>query len=161
MTNIIAIDPGTTEGAYVVWDLDNNCVVDKNILPNDKLLNFVRTQTVSGDVFCEMIACYGMPVGKETFETCVWIGRAMQATLDRGGNFTQVYRQQVKLHHCLSAKAKDPNVRQALLDKYGPVGTKKAPGPLFGVASHIWSALAIATYIAEKRRLTASGAETY
>jgi hypothetical protein len=161
MPNIIAIDPGTEEGAYVVWDLEKKCIVDKNVLPNDKLLNFVATQTVSGDIFCEMIACYGMPVGKETFDTCVWIGRAMQITLDRGGSFTPIFRQKVKLHHCMDNRAKDANIRQAVLNKYGPVGTKKSPGPLYGVASHVWSALAIATYVAEKQHLVTKGIETY
>jgi hypothetical protein len=46
-------------------------------------------------------------------------------------------------------RAKDPNVRQALLDKIGPVGTKKNPGPLYGVSGHGWSALAVAVYASE------------
>jgi hypothetical protein len=147
--SIIAIDPGTTDGAYIVWDCINEAVVDKAILPNDELLEFVKHQSYTKEIFCEMIACYGMPVGKETFETCVWIGRCEQICDDRGWSFTRVYRIPVKTHHCHSVKAKDANLRQALIDRFGQVGTKKAPGPLFGVASHMWSALAIATYAAD------------
>lgn len=143
---IIAIDPGTTDGAYLVWDCIANTVLDKAILPNDKLLEFIVQQQFTKEIFCEMIACYGMAVGKETFETCIWIGRALQICVDEGFQFTRIYRLNVKTHHCHSAKAKDANVRQALIDKYGPVGTKKAPGPLYGIASHMWSALAIATF---------------
>jgi len=132
-----------------VWDCVNSKLVDKGILANDKLLEFIMQQKFTTEVFCEMIACYGMAVGKETFETCVWIGRCEQICADRNWAFSRIYRQPVKVHHCHSAKAKDPNVRQALLDRFGVVGTKKAPGPLFGVASHIWSALAIATYVAD------------
>jgi hypothetical protein len=53
----------------------------------------------------------------------------------------------VKLHLCGSSRAKDPNVRTALLDRFGGAGakgTKAAPGPLYGIAADLWSALAIA-----------------
>lgn len=149
MSQIIAIDPGTNDGAYVVWDCTASKLVESKILPNDKLLEFIEQQKFTVNVFCEMIACYGMAVGQETFDTCVWIGRCEQICVYRGVAFTKIFRIPVKTHHCHSAKAKDPNIRQALIDRFGVVGTKKAPGPLFGVASHIWSALAIATYAAD------------
>lgn len=151
MQNIIAIDPGTTDGAYVVWNGVERKVVEAKILPNDTLIEFIKHQQCTDHVFCEMIASYGMAVGKETFETCVWIGRCEQVCLDRGWSFQRVYRMDVKMWHCHSMKAKDANIRQALIDKYGAQGTKKAPGPLYGVASHMWSALAIATHIAESK----------
>jgi hypothetical protein len=50
----------------------------------------------------------------------------------------------VKMHLCGNQQAKDKNIRQALLDKVGPVGVKKTPGPCYGVKSHAWSALAVA-----------------
>lgn len=151
MPNLIAIDPGTTDGAYVVWDVVAAKVVEAKILPNDTLIEFIKQQQFTDKVFCEMIASYGMAVGKETFETCVWIGRCEQVCLDRGWTFQRVYRMDVKMHHCHSMKAKDANIRQALIDKYGVQGTKKAPGPLYGIASHMWSALAIATHVAEAK----------
>jgi hypothetical protein len=55
----------------------------------------------------------------------------------------------VKLHLCKSTKANDASIRQALIDRYGPgkeraIGTKKAPGPLYGVKADVWAALALA-----------------
>jgi hypothetical protein len=96
----------------------------------------------------EMVACYGMPVGKETFETCVWIGRFIEAF---NGRTEYVYRRDVKLTLCNSMRAKDANIRQAILDRFPAtgggrtpqVGTKAKPGPLYGVKSHAWSALAV------------------
>ncbi len=73
------------------------------------------------------------------FETVFSIGR-MAAMKD----VRLVPRRDVKLHICRSAKAKDGNIRQALIDRFGPVGTKKAPGPLFGISNHRWAALAVA-----------------
>lgn len=153
---IAAIDPGTTDGAYVVWDCAASKVVESKILPNDKLLEFIKHQEFTAEIFCEMIASYGMAVGKETFETCVWIGRCEQICADRGHSFSRIYRVDVKLHHCHVARAKDPNVRRALIDRFGIVGTKKSPGPLFGIASHMWSALAVATYAADTTGPSAS-----
>jgi hypothetical protein len=94
----------------------------------------------------EMIACYGMPVGAEVFETCIWIGRFIERW---GSHAFYIYRKDVKLHLCGQARAKDANVRQALIDRYGSsqkkaIGTKKAPGPLYGISSHVWSALGVA-----------------
>lgn len=65
-------------------------------------------------------------------------------------------RRAVKLHLCGSMRAKDGNIRQALVDRFGgqaqAVGTKKAPGPLFGLSSHRWSALAVAVTWWDTRR---------
>jgi hypothetical protein len=53
------------------------------------------------------------------------------------------------MHLCNSMRAKDANVRQALIDRFGPVGTKKQPGKLYGVATHYWAALGVAVYSAD------------
>jgi hypothetical protein len=37
-------------------------------------------------------------------------------------------------------------VRQALIDRLGPQGTKKNPGPTYGMRSHLWAALAVGVY---------------
>ncbi|WP_230687708.1 hypothetical protein, partial [Streptococcus pneumoniae] len=52
----------------------------------------------------------------------------------------------VKIWLCGTMRAKDANIAQALRDKHGEVGTKKNPGKLYGIKSHLWSALAIADY---------------
>ncbi|WP_411887376.1 hypothetical protein [Hydrocarboniphaga effusa] len=90
----------------------------------------------------EKIASYGMPVGAEVFDTCIWIGRFVQAASDVRHRL--IARQAVKVHLCNSVKAKDSNIRQALIDRFGPVGTKARPGALYGVKSHAWAALAVA-----------------
>lgn len=145
---ILALDPGTTETALVVLHEGRIALHDKQ--PNDWVLGFLwgYRSLPRPTLAVEMIASYGMPVGKEVFETCVWIGRFVQAW--QPGEFAYVYRRDVKLHLCGSPKAKDPNVRQALLDLYGPQGTKKAPGPTYGLKADEWAALAVAeTYRAK------------
>lgn len=89
-----------------------------------------------------MIASYGMAVGAEVFETCVWIGRFMQAHPDL--NMHRIKRGDVKMHLCHSMRAKDANIRQALIDRLGAPGTKKNPGKTYGVSGDVWAALAVA-----------------
>lgn len=141
---ILAIDPGSTESAYVLYD--GKRLLEFGKVENDVLLGripFWREPT--DELAIEMIASYGMPVGAEVFETCVWIGRFVQAWNQR---HTLVYRKDVKLHLCGQPRAKDGNIRQALIDRYGgkdkAIGRKATPGPLFGVSADVWSALAVA-----------------
>lgn len=153
MKTILAIDPGSEKSAWVVTrGLE---ILSKDISNNEHMLKIVKLCEVD-DVACEMIASYGMPVGKEVFETVRWIGRFEQAFLSRSlhpyQGFSLVYRKDVKMHLCNSMKAKDGNIRQALIDKVGPQGNKKNPGPTYGISKDIWSALAIAVTFVETRK---------
>ena len=156
---IIGIDPGTTETAWVIL-LDGRPVAHAKE-PNAEVLSRLRDQwTPEWTVVIEMIASYGMAVGKEVFETCVLIGRMVEAWEARGGVPWLVYRRDVKLFHCETSRANDANIRAALLDRYGPgraiaVGTKSNPGPCYGIKSDCWSALAVAL-TAENKPLPAA-----
>ena len=146
---ILAIDPGSLKSAYVLYDQGK--LLDFGIKPNAALLAIIRTADCEC-VAIEMIASYGMPVGKDVFETCVWIGRFIQVSWSRGKPFFQVYRKDVKMYLCRTPRAKDSNIRQAIIDLYPPtgegaipqIGTKKYPGPLYGVSKDVWAALAVA-----------------
>jgi len=154
---ILAVDPGTLESGYCA--LLGGKVVAAGVIGNAELLPYLqRAHFRLGEytLSLEMVASYGMPVGREVFETVRWIGRFQQAWHDPEA-VRLVYRQDVKSHLCHSSKAKDSNVRQAVLDRFEPtgggktpqVGTKKKPGPLYGVSSHAISALAVAIYSLE------------
>ena len=148
MSDILAIDPGPEQTAYVA--LRGSKVLEYNIVSNADMRSIVGMH-FADELAIEGIACYGMPVGKETFETCIWIGRFMERWESRslGKNPPSlVYRQEVKMHLCKKTTAKDANIRQALIDLFGPgkekaIGKKKTPGPLYGIATHCWAALAV------------------
>ena len=149
---IIAIDPGTTESAYVAYHRGEIKGFAK--LDNEELLDSIKAGQYDPDLYViEMIASYGMPVGREVFETCVWIGRFMEAA---GGSADFVYRKDVKMHLCGTTRAKDGNVRQAIMDLYGSskqesIGLKKSPGPLYGISGDVWAALGVAITHQAKR----------
>lgn len=143
---ILAIDPGTEQSAIVQMWPDGR-IEGARIERNADVRNWARVAfNCERRVAIEMVACYGMPVGREVFETCLFIGRLYEIAQQNGSPVTLVYRKDVKIHLCGSMKAKDGNIRQALIDKYGAPGTKKAPGRTYGISSHLWSALAIADY---------------
>lgn len=146
---ILAIDPGNMESAYTIYQDGNIFRTDK--IPNYDLIHRVRR--FEYDVMAiEMIASYGMPVGKTVFETCLWIGRFIQLAVDRDILVRKVYRKDVKMFLCSSMRAKDGNIRQAIIDRYPAtgggrtpqVGVKSNPGPLFGVSSDMWASLGVA-----------------
>lgn len=136
---ILAIDPGTNESGYCYYE--NGAVVSSGVDSNENILMMIAQHT--GVLAVEMIASYGMAVGKEVFETCVWVGRFVQSYI-KPDSVRLVYRKDVKMKLCGTTKAKDANIRQALIDLVGPQGTKKAPGPTYGVKSHAWAALGVA-----------------
>lgn len=143
---ILALDPGPAETGFVLYD--GLKVRESGVLDNAQVLLQLRQdwRQRADELVVEMIASYGMPVGREVFETCVWIGRFTEAWRSPDA-VRLVYRKDVKLHLCGTTKAKDPNVWQALLDRFGgvdAVGRKAAPGPLYGVKSHARAALAVA-----------------
>lgn len=144
---ILAIDPGPTETALLEWRGDH--MTFSGILHNGALRDWLThrlTCAPQATVAVEMIASYGMAVGKEVFETCLQIGRIQEIAFRQGSECRLVYRLQVKQHLCHDSRAKDSNIRQALIDRFGPPGVKKSPGILYGVKSHLWAALAVAVY---------------
>ncbi len=97
-----------------------------------------------------MIASYGLAVGKEVFETCVWIGRFIECFKCP---FTwYIYRKEEKMNLCGSMKAKDSNIRQALIDRFGVVGTKREKGWFYGFKKDIWSAYAVGVTFLDKQK---------
>lgn len=155
VTRVVAIDPGYERSALVVFD--GAKVLEQLLAPNAEVLE--RLQWDIGPIgeqvlVVEQVEGFGMPVGKEVLETCWWSGKFDEAWM---GPSDRVTRKAVKLHLCGNTRAKDANVRMALLDRFGPgkekaIGTKASNGPLYGIASDLWSALAVGVTWWDTRR---------
>ena len=180
----LSIDAGTNESACVLMKDDSVDVMKLEyhaILPNDAMLRIIEEHY--SIVVIEDVTHMGMPVGRDVFETVKWSGRFHQVAYDKGGLVEYIPRTRIKINLCGSVRAKDPHIRQALIDRYGgdqkAIGGKKCRdckgkkwrgrnhdpcetcketgyltpvGPLHGVSSHVWSALAVAvTYIDQQR----------
>lgn len=165
---ILAIDPGPEDSAYVLYNTTERALVEFGKIPNSEMLNKIWLKSAAGfdempDVcVIERIACYGMAVGREVFMTAEWTGRFDEAywCMSEGMLPARIIRRDVKMHLCGNNTAKDANIRQALIDKFGPgkdkaIGKKAAPGPLYGVSNDVWAALAVAVTFAETRKKAA------
>ena len=118
---VLAIDPGTTKSGWCL--LEDGAPTDWGWDDNDVLITEMHADAT---LVIEDIGNYGMAVGRDTFDTCKWMGRFDQAhTTDA----IFIPRPTIKTHLCGVASAKDGNVRQALIDRFGgdevAVGGKK------------------------------------
>ena len=144
---IFAIDPGPEQSAWVLWD--GETVIEHAKWPNAHLCEFLRLDDcLPTTVVIEWIASYGMPVGAEVFDTARWVGRFQEAVEARKRDTHLLVRREVKLHLCGQARAKDANIRQALLDRFGgkakAIGKKSDQGPLYRLKGDEWAALGVA-----------------
>lgn len=180
MTVILAIDPGPTESAWVLYDTHIQAMIRWGKDPNwmrtgligwGKDPNWMLTGLIGSGfherVAIEMIASFGMPVGAEVFQTCLLIGRLAQEWQfhcpDANPNCEEpdfITRVEVKKHLCYrTAGVNDAVIRQALIDRFGPgkdkaIGRKATPGPLYGLSGDGWAALAVAVTMADRLALT-------
>lgn len=157
---ILAIDPGTTESGYVLRDTENadSAAITKGIGDNEHIKSMLINMSVEHIdlLLIEMIASYGMAVGKDVFETCVWIGQFMGAH-ERWVDGKRVYRPVARMtrsevRQVLTGKQSgvtDSVVSQRCKDIYAPgvrnhgKGTKDNPGYFYGFSKDIWQAFAL------------------
>ena len=140
---VFAIDPGPEQSAYLKWD--GSLIRYKGIAPNEALLRDLHL--ISADVLViEQIKSYGMPVSDSVFDTVYWTGRFAQVWQPKTADCALIPRLTVKMHICHDSRAKDSNIRQALISRFGPPGTKKNPGLTYGLKADMWAAFALAVY---------------
>jgi hypothetical protein len=149
-TLVLAIDPGPEESAYVLWD--GAAVHEARKVKNVELLLMLK-EGRTGVVVIERIESYGMPVGVEIFDTVFWAGRLAQRAADSGCEVFNVPRRKVKLHLCEDSRARDSNIRQAIIDRFGGKEATKKGGALCLVKGDCWQALALALMLSDNRIL--------
>lgn len=151
---IMAIDPGSTKSAWVVYDRINKSVVQHQYCYNPSLLLWLSTPG-DFDYAIEYPRARGEMLYNQLIDTIYWIGRFDEMV---NGAMTKIDRKDVKmvlLGTC--AGVGDKHVRTAVINsfpatgggKLGQIGLKKSPGPLYGISGDVWSALAVALTYAD------------
>lgn len=145
MSEIIAIDPGPKESAWII--LKNGIPEQWRKEENTRVLSMLQSirnysELIGRILVIEKIASMGMAVGEEVFDTVFWAGRFYQAYLP--GRIEMIPRMDVKMCLCNNSRAKDKNIRQALIDKFGGINSIKRGGHLHKVSGDVWAALGVA-----------------
>ena len=154
---ILCLDVGTVESGYVIMDYNPFTLYEFGKINNEELLDIVKSKNYEVLVY-EEFQCYGMPIGKSTIQSITWNGRYIQSALDRGITVDFIYRAEEKMSLCNSMKAKDSNIRQALIDRFANFdfkngkGTAKNKDVFYGVTKDVWSAIAIGVTYYEKNK---------
>lgn len=179
MARILAIDPGSELSAWMILDTDHGLPMrDANgplwgKVPNQELLELVRAIGSGARTYgvrCvvgEMMSPRGMPVSRQEMATLVWLGRFLEAAHPVLAETLE--REAVKRHFGLIGGRRiagekrpsyDSQIRALLIDRFGgiggkerAVGVKASPGPLYGVTSDVWQALALAVAFDELTRV--------
>ena len=148
MKKILAIDPGTTKSGYVGYKIEAGGdpdrmpvgeIVESGIGSNyyvkrrigEGMWKHENEEEGSGYDYLaiEWLSCFGMKVGATVFDTCRWVGRFMEAWAHNEERLILVPRMVIKRHLCNSHRAKDPQIRRALIERYGgeetAIGGKK------------------------------------
>ena len=160
MKKLIAIDPGPVNSGVSIIEAETYRPILAGKFDNESVMEIVADHVSESRVVIEMVGHYGtgMPAGKDVFETCILIGRFIEIFLQAGLVVETMPRRTAKLNLCGSMRAKDSNVRQALVDRFAPgernygKGTKAQPGFFYGFSADAWQAYALGiTYIDMKR----------
>ncbi len=164
----LAIDPGTTESGWVLWDEETERIIEKGKHLNHDVLNRIVQGLYYDELVVEMFGNYGMGVGATVFESCVWLGRFVQKAMDSGSiagveeNIHYITRSDVKLTLCGQvAKVNDKIIRMRIIEIYGEPKRKKADdtNPHYNddevrITNDMWAALAVAmTHQKQKQHL--------
>jgi len=147
---LLSIDPGNEMSGYV-WMNEDYTIINIGKVENKNILQFIEdNRHIKIKVCIEMVASYGMSVGQTVFDTCVWIGRFYQASYERSDYIPKlIFRKDVKMNLCGQTRAKDTNIKQALIDRFAygvpnnGKGYKKDPGYFYGFKADIWQAYAL------------------
>lgn len=148
---MMGIDPGPVRSGVVWWDAATRHVLQADgAMDNAALLAELRDSSLGSGFFahCDVLAIECIEamyahVGAATVQTILFTGRCMEAAESCAGlEVVALSPQAIKTAVCGTASAKDPAVRQALIDLLGAPGRKADPGPTYGVNKHAWRALA-------------------
>lgn len=93
------------------------------------------------------------PVSNKFVDMCLWVGRFQEAVeKERLSALRLVPYADIARHLTGNSSAKETFVRETLKGRFGEMGLKKQPGPMYimrNLGEHVWSAFACAVTVSE------------
>lgn len=168
---ILAIDPGTSKSAYCMMRTDYS-IISAAKVDNDDALKLVKIGEYDGLVIECMEARHVQNgvIGAETYDTCYWIGRYMQAAIDRGKPVNRVYRaderkrlvptkkNKLPPHPSTVGQSADAQIRATLIRRFAKHDLKNGKGKaackdtFYGFHADMWSACAVGVVHLDKQQ---------
>lgn len=149
----LCIDPGTTTSGVVVYHPDTKTLGAIHAeMENERIPGYIGAVRPD-EVAIELFQPGGM-FGHSCLQTVLWTGRILQVIDDLGIPCHTVKRNDVKRAMHGKCKGNDASIHRRLLELFGAChgldatdkalkGSKASPGPLYGMKSHAWAALAV------------------
>lgn len=153
---IFAIDPGPERSGWVQWgrQFDGMMPLGVGLIDsgadweNEDVLALARVASHRDTILVEEVLpfeCAGRPI----VHSIRFTGRLEEIAHSARATFHVLPYHKVRVHLTGNPRAKESAVRAAVLERFGgsdklAKGTKKEPGPLYGISGHAWSALALA-----------------
>lgn len=183
MRKILAIDPGTIKSAYCIASEDYTFGPAGKV-ENETVLRLVK-ECEYDEVAIECMESRflggehtaGQRIGSETYDTCIWIGRYMEAAATRGKQIARVYRSEERSRIIPSKRNRlpplpepaprgtDAQIRAALIRRFARHDMKNGKGTagnkdvFYGFRADMWSAAAVAVVYLDRKREADKGGE--
>ena len=139
---LLAIDPGPVQSGVAWW---NGIEARGEILPNHSALALIWDIAQPADIVAfEQFVPMGQRVDDNSIKTCEFTGVLKHTLRQFGHSLLPISRREVKQHVLGRVTGTDADVRAALIARFGPPGTKSAPGTLHGITGHMMAAFAVA-----------------
>ena len=160
---VLAVDPGPTTSGVVVYDGKRVLYAAKNDTIADVYALIEDNPHGADLVACERVQSYGI-AGASLLRTAEVYGAICRTASVSRLIFTGIYRRDVCNALHVTGKGRDQQVRQRMIEMHGgskaeAIGTKRAPGPLYGVTSHAWQALGLAVVARERALFDLGGTD--
>lgn len=161
---MLAIDPGPERSGYVILDTEHpdDPIWEYGHVENESLYFTIgglgATLPLCDACVIEDVGNYGNVVGKSIFDTAKEIGALRMLWKERWPTriYREIKRSAVRLELAGHQRASDAQIKQNIRDMFPQtgggknpdmraVGTKKQPGPLYGIkGDHMYDALGLA-----------------
>jgi hypothetical protein len=140
---VLAIDPGSSHSACVLWEPRTLLIRHARWEPNQQVLDLVdlvSDRRREYQLVIEQITAY--TAGKTVADTCWWSGRYYQAW--PGKRKQMMPYREVSIAHTGRTASKEILVQEELLGRFGPIVTAPLEAQGKKAAVHLWSAFAVA-----------------
>lgn len=145
---ILGIDPGPELSGYCIYDTKTAQPGPKGRMQNRLLLSFMTTMAADM-IAVEAIKPYGIN-SYAIINTCEAVGAFKLMAMLQKMKIHQMSRPDVLDKLIGDRKAKKPQLRAYMCERFGHKGNTKSKGPLNGFDVHSLDALAVALAVAEE-----------